>query len=152
MTSSNFNNDFFSYQGTIGRKNYIINTLILVALYIGISLINFERFEEFFTFKLLYSILIFIVGLFKFIIIMSVVSIIYRRISDISYSKSLTFDTVMKRIFVILYVFPLLYFLCIRYFIDIIPIALNILDFVTLFILLPLSTIFAIIISFIKGR
>ncbi|MCD7740128.1 MAG: hypothetical protein LUH11_02135, partial [Candidatus Gastranaerophilales bacterium] len=82
MTESN--NEFFSYQGCISRKNYLVNMLILAALYFCISLVKFENFLPFITYKFLFYILMFFVSLFKFIILMSAISVIYRRISDFS--------------------------------------------------------------------
>ncbi len=146
------NNDFFSYNGTISRKNYLINMLILIALYVGCSFIRFENFEPFIPVKFLFSVLLFMVGLFKFVILMSALSVIYRRIADFSRSKSYNFIINMKRIFVFIFIFPVLYLFCLRYFFDIIPFIINILDTFVIFVLIPLAFIASIIFCFIKGK
>lgn len=147
--SYNENNDFFSYQGTISRKNYIINMLILISLYVLISLVRFDILEQYVTFKFLFTILIFFVSLFKFVILMSSLSLIYRRIADFSFNKSYTFISNMKKLFVVFFVFPLLYIYCIRVFIGTIPVITPIFDY-SMIILIPLGFIFALILSFIK--
>ncbi|MCD7780693.1 MAG: hypothetical protein LUH05_08505 [Candidatus Gastranaerophilales bacterium] len=146
------NNDFFSYNGTISRKNYLINMLILIALYVGCSFIRFENFEPFIPVKFLFSVLLFMVGLFKFVILMSALSVIYRRIADFSRSKSYNFIINMKRIFVFIFIFPVLYLFCLRYFFDIIPFIINILDTFVISVLIPLAFIASIIFCFIKGK
>ncbi len=150
MTGKNYNNDYFSYNGVISRKNYLINMLILIALYTAISLVRFESFADFISFKLIYSILIFMADLFKFIIIMSALSVIYRRIADISSHKSYKFYTNMKKLFIILFIFPVLYLFCIRYFFDIIPLVTAIVDMAVIYILTPLGIIAGIIFCIIK--
>lgn len=146
------NNDFFSYNGTINRKNYIINLFILVALYITIYFVRFENFVQFTNQKYLLYILLFFVSLFKFVIVISAISVVYRRITDISFSKTKQFKLSAKRIFTVLYVFPLLHLYCIRYFLDIIPPLVAFLDSLIFFVILPLATIVAIVLCFIKGK
>ena len=86
--SKESNNNFFSYQGTINRKNYIIDTIIIIFLYGLLSLVKFENFKPFISFELIYSILLFVVGMFKFVLIFSFLSLVYRRIADFSAGKS----------------------------------------------------------------
>ena len=136
MAQRESNNDFFSYQGTISRKNYIINMLILSAIYIGLSFIHFENFSDFIRYKILLTILIFMADLLKFVVLFSALSVIYRRIADFSVYKSYTFNLIMRRLFVFLYVLPVLYIFCIRYFLDIMPFLINILDIIIFFIVL----------------
>ncbi len=116
MSNKEYNNDYFSYEGVISRKNYTINMLILIVLLISLSLIRFDTIKQFVTYNFLYETLIFIVNFFKFVIVMSMLSVIYRRIADFSENKSIKFNLIMKRIFILLFVFPLLYFYCIIYF------------------------------------
>lgn len=152
MQYKDSNNDFFSYQGTISRKNYTINLLILTALFIVISLVRFESFMQFTNLTFLYSIILFMVSLFKFVILMSAISVIYRRIADISYTKQISFYNNMKKIFVLLFVFPVLYIFCLRFFIDIIPVFQNLLDMLVFYILIPFGVLAVIILCFIKGK
>ncbi len=152
MSYNQPNNDLFSYQGTINRKNYIINILIVIALFVGISLVHFENFAEYVNPNFLYSILLFMVDLFKFVILMSAISLVYRRIADFSNLKYMQYNVAIKKIFFILFVFPVIYIFCLRFFIDIIPIMRNFLDFVVFFILIPFSIFSAFILAFIKGN
>ncbi len=152
MAYRNSNNDFFSYQGTIGRKNYAINMLILIALFVLISLVRFESFMRFTNLTFLYSVVLFMANLFKFVVLMSAVSVVYRRLSDIAYSKSLSFYNSIKKIFVLVFVFPILYIFCLRFFIDIIPFIQNLLDILVLYVLVPLGMLSVIILGFIKGK
>lgn len=147
-----YNNDFFSYNGYINRKNYIINMLILIALYGAMMLVNFESFIQYTNQKFLLTVLLFLTGFFKFILIMSAISVIYRRIADISKSRSTAFSDVMKRLFILLIVFPVLYLYCIRYFLDFIPFLIYTLDFTTFYILIPVAVLTLITIAFIKGE
>ena len=57
MTYKQSNNDFFSYQGTINRKDYAINMLIVIALLIGISLVRFDSFAPYIRPEFLYKVL-----------------------------------------------------------------------------------------------
>lgn len=147
MSYGNSNNSFFSYQGYINRKDYTVNLFILFALYIVLSAVRFESFTQYTNAAFLLNIILFLAGFLKFIILMSVISVVYRRIEDISENKSYKFYIIMKRLFVILFVIPILYFFCIRYFFGFIP-----LDYFVLFILTPLSLISSVILCFIKGQ
>lgn len=146
------NNNFFSYNGYINRKNYAINMLILVALYVSVSFVNFESFFQYTNYKFLYTVLMFMVGFFKFVILMSAISVVYRRIADISKKRTEQFFMAMKRLFVLLIVLPALYVYCIRYFFDVVPILVYGLDILTFFGLIPAGIIMAIILCFIKGE
>lgn len=146
MEYKEYNNDYFSWQGVINRKNYIINMFILIAVFILTSLVPFENFEQYINFKFIYSTLIFLVNFFKFLILMSALSVIYRRIADFSSGKSYKFKMKMHRGFAFFYVFPLLYFFCIRYFFDFYP-----LDIFSL-ALGCFGFISAIIFCFIRGN
>jgi hypothetical protein len=42
------NNDFFGWYGTINRKNYTINILILVTLFILLSVTNYQTLYNLF--------------------------------------------------------------------------------------------------------
>ncbi len=149
--STEDNNNYFSYQGRIKRKNYAINMGILTALFLVLSFIRFENLSQFITYKALYTILIFMVNLLKFVIIMSMISIVYRRFEDISYNKSYEFKQNMRRLYIFIFVLPIIYIFCIRYFIDIIPLIQNILDLAASLVFIPLEIITSLIITFIKG-
>ncbi len=151
MLNKNYNNNFFGWEGYISRKNYTINILIATALYIVLSLVNFKAFEPFIPFKFLLTVLIFMAGLLKLVVIMCILSLVYRRIADFSITKPYQFQMNMKRIFVFLYVVPVLYILCVRYFFDFMPVLIQIADFLVFFLLMPLAFLFSIIFCFIKG-
>ena len=76
MSYQQSNKDFFSYQGTINRKDYTINMLIVIALSIGISLVRFDNFVHYIKPEFLYKILMFMVNLFQFVMLMSAISLI----------------------------------------------------------------------------
>jgi len=145
------NNDFFSWNGTLDRKNYSINLFILTALYILLSLVRFDVILQFSKISLLNSIFYFLLEILKFLLMMSALSVVYRRIRDISYFKSLKFANNMKNMFIFVFVIPILYLFCLRYFLNF-PLITNILDLVVLFVLIPLELIFAVVLCFIKGK
>jgi len=147
MSYNEDNTDFLSYQGRIGRKNYIINMLILLALYVIVSLIRFDAFSQYFSFGFFNSILMFLIEFFKFVVIVSIISVVYRRINDFS-----KFDGKIKKVFVIFYFIPFLYLSFGHYMLDFIPALINILDLVTYFFLLPVAVILTIVFAFIKSR
>ncbi len=147
MSYNESNNDFLSYEGRINRKNYVINMFILVFLYIGLFLINFNSFSEYIRFKILYTILIYTVELLRFVIIIAILSIIYRRISDFS-----SFSAGMKKVFVILYIFPFIYLNWGHYLLNFLPGLIYVLDLITLFILMPFAIISSIIFAFLKSK
>lgn len=152
MKNKESNSDFFSYNGTISRKDYAINLLIIVALYLILSFTKFENLLQYTKPELLVHIFVFMVNLFKFLLVMSSISIIFRRVVDITWNKSETFQTNSKKIFATLYVFPILHLFCLRYFLDVIPSLVSILDLITLYVLMPISVITSIILCFIKGK
>ena len=55
MRNKDYNNEFFGWNGSIARKDYAINMLIVFALYIVLSFVNFQSFEHFIPFKILFS-------------------------------------------------------------------------------------------------
>ncbi len=144
------NNDFFGYNGVINRKNYAINMAIMFLIFLGLYFINFATFLQHTSVKFLFYILDFVISLVKFVAVFAMLSLIYRRFMDISKSKSLLFSENIKKLFIILFVFPVLYCLCVRLFIYNIPFIINILDILTFFVLIPVAAVIAIIISFIK--
>ena len=145
--SYNDNTNFLSFEGKIGRKNYIINLLILISLFIGIFLIKFDNYIEFFRYKFLYTILIFTVDILKFAIIISILSVIYRRIADFSEVKNK-----MKSIFFIFYLFPVMYIYWGHYLLDFIPPLIYLLDLITYMIILPITLILTVIFSFLRSK
>ena len=145
------NNDFLSYQGTISRKNYIINLLILVLLYAFTSLIRFDALLPYIKFQFLYTVLIFLVELFKFVLLISALSVIYRRISD--FSNFNTFNTPMKWLFSIFYLFPFIYMCWVRYlFMDIMPKLTFYISLATVYIILPITLILTVVFAFLKSK
>ncbi len=152
MNNSEYNNEFFSYNGYINRKNYAINMLILLALYIATSMVNFKSFTQFTNYRFLQDILLFFVDFFKFVIMISALSVIYRRIADISKKHSENYFENAKKVFALLFVFPILYIFCLQYFLDIIPVLTIFLNKLTILVLIPLGLLVAFILSFIKGE
>ena len=152
MNQQENNSDFFSYNGTISRKDYSINLLIVVSLYIILSFTKFENLLQYTKPELLVHIFVFMVSMFKFLLVMSAISIIFRRIADITQNKSEQFKTNAKKVFALLYVFPILHLFCLRYFLDIFPSLVSILDMSTFFILMPISMLTAIVLSFVKSK
>lgn len=141
------NNDFLNFEGRISRKNYIINMLILSALYIGVSFIRFDVIEKFFTFQVFNTVLDFIVGLLKFAIIIAIMSVIYRRIADFS-----SLNDNMKKMFFILFLFPFLYLNWGNYLLNFIPPLTQLLDILTIFFLLPAAIISSVVFAFLKSK
>ena len=152
MQTNEYNNDFLGYHGYINRKNYAINLLILFALFLATNLVNFEKLTQFTNYEFLKTVLSFVVDLFKFVIMMSALSVVYRRIADISKKHSVTFFEKLKKAYGFLFVFPVFYLYCFRYFLDIIPLLTGILNIFTIFILIPLAIVSTIILCFIKGE
>lgn len=152
MSYNETNTDFFSYTGTINRKNYAINMVILIALFTAASFIRAENFFEYTNKTFLLPILMFMISMFKFVLIFSALSVIYRRFSDISENKSERFKQNAKKIFVSIYIMPILYFLCIRYFFDLLPaVLINITDLIFVFVAIPLVILCTLTVTFIKG-
>ena len=152
MNNEDYNNDFFGYHGRISRKNYAINMLILLAIFCGLSFIKLESFEPYITYRFLYSALVFMVSMTKFVALMAMISVVYRRISDFTNKKDDSYKHVMKKIFVLLFVLPILYDYCLRFFVDTIPFLQYTLDLTTIFILYPLAFITTIILCFVKSE
>lgn len=152
MQSNEYNNDFLGYHGYINRKNYAINLLILFALFIATTLVNFDKLTQFTNYNFLKTVLSFVVDLFKFVIMISALSVVYRRVADISKKHPVSFFEKIKKIYGLLFVFPVFYLYCFRYFLDIIPLLTNILNILTIIILIPLAIISTIILCFIKGE
>ena len=151
MINKDYNNDFFGWNGSIARKNYAINILIVFALYVVLSFVNFNAFEPFIPIKFLLTVLIFMSDILKIVLVMCALSLVYRRITDFSGTKPYKFQLNMKRLFVFLYVVPALYLLCVRYFFDFMPLFIQIADFLVFLILIPLAFISSLVFCFIKG-
>ena len=152
MSYKEVNNNFFGYEGTIGRKDYAINMLIVVSLYLILTFTNFQALAPYTKPEFLLHVLLFMVGLFKFVLVISSISMIYRRIADFSLNKGDKFKLITKRLFAFLYVLPILYFFGIKYFFDTFPSIIIFFDILTLFIILPLAIIFAFILCFVKSK
>ena len=152
MQSNEYNNDFLGYHGYINRKNYAINLLILFALFFATNLVNFEKLTQFTNYELLKTVLSFVVDLFKFVLMISALSVVYRRLADISKKRPITFFEKLKKAYGLLFVFPVFYLYCFRYFLDIIPLLTSFLNILTIVVLIPLAIISTIVLCFIKGE
>lgn len=146
MNTKESNSSYLSFEGIINRKDYTINMLILLGIFIGVNLINFNYLQTFFRYEFLYTIFVFIVEMLKFIVMIAIISTVYRRISDFT-----DFNDNWKRIFFIFYFFPFLY-LNWGNLLNFIPFLIKVLDIVTLFIILPVAFISSIIFAFIKSK
>jgi uncharacterized membrane protein YhaH (DUF805 family) len=144
------NSIFFSYEGSIGRKNYIINLLILFFLYIGLTLIRVDVLTSKTNIKIIGIILWFLVEMLKFIAIMSSYTLVYRRIKDICINRSIKFCSIIKKIYIIVYIIPLFIYFCAPIILDIYPNILNTVNLVLLFIITPITIISSIILGVIK--
>lgn len=149
MNDNYENNSFFGYYGVIGRKNYIINSLILIALFIALMFIDIPKLMQYSQITFLSYVLDFVIGCFKFVIVFSLISLAYRRISDISEGKSENFQINLKRVYGVLYIYPILAY-CFGPFLNFIPGLNNALLWSIVFII-PFTLLFSIVISFIKG-
>ncbi|MBQ4122557.1 hypothetical protein IJD44_02365 [bacterium] len=147
MIKKEYNSDFLSFAGRISRKDYIINMLILVALFVLLTFTNFNSLLQYSSSQLVNIIVIFVIGIIKFTIVASIISIVYRRISDIS-----NFSKKMKNFFIIFYFVPFVYLGFARELIDFLPIIIFLLDRIIIFILIPIATVSAIIFSFLKSK
>ncbi len=147
-----YNNDFLGYNGYINRKNYAINLLILFALYFATTLVDFNALTQYTNISFIKTVLIFIVDLFKFVLVIAALSVVYRRIMDISKNRSSIYASNMKKLYAIIFVFPIFYLFCFRYFLDIIPFLMNLLNIFSIVVLLPIAAVFTIVLSFVKGQ
>lgn len=152
MNNKEYNNDFFGYNGCINRKNYIINMLILAAIAVISSFIDTEALFKYSSVKILIQVLNFAVSTVIFVVIFSCLSLVYRRITDITFLSSENVKNVAKKIFAVIFVLPAIYLLCIRYFIDEIPFISGILDLAVLFVLLPSAILCSLFIGIYKGN
>ena len=146
MNMKESNSNYLSFEGSISRKDYSINMLILCGIFIGVNLINFKTLQPLFNFEFLFSVFIFIIEMLKFIVLIAIISTIYRRIADFT-----EFDDKWKKIFFIFYFFPFLY-LNWGNLLNFIPVLIKILDLVTLFLLLPIALLSSIVFAFIKSK
>ena len=106
------NNNFFGYEGTINRKNYIINMLIIITLCACLHFVDFSFYFSFTKLTFLYGIFEFLISLFKYVLMFCAISVIYRRMTDISFNSSSKTKSIVKKIFTFVYIVPLLlYFL-----------------------------------------
>ena len=148
MRNTDSNSAFLSWEGTIGRKDYVINMLILIGMLIAISLVNFNVIAPQ---KFLNTILIFLVNFLQFVLVISVLSVVYRRIADFSTGRSFKFAKIMKIIFAVLFLFPLFYFFLINYLLPPIPIISECLYMLSLFAIIG-GIIASIIFCFLKSK
>lgn len=143
---NNYNNDFLNYSGKISRKNYIINLLILVSMLILLSATDFSVFTKNCS-ELLSSSLFYILDFLKFVIIVAIISVVYRRIADFS-----SFGKEMKTFFVLFYFIPFLYISLGHFILDSAPTLISIFDWITLIIILPVAIISSFIFAFLKSK
>lgn len=143
------NNNFFSYEGGIDRKNYTINMLIIIVLCACLHFVDFSFYFSFTKLTFLYGIFEFLISLFKYVLMFCAISIIFRRITDITLNSSLKIKNIAKKIFTCIYIFPLLlYFLGGIVFQQ--GLIMQIIIFVVFFIFSPLSIITTLLLCFIK--
>ncbi len=148
MRNFDSNSAFLSWEGTINRKDYAINMLILIALFVALHLVNFNVLAPQ---KILNTILLYLVSFLQFIILISLLSIVYRRINDFSTGRSFRFQNIMKYIFGIFFLFPVLYFYIFAYFLSNIPFISVFLSYTALCFIL-VAIIASIIFCFIKSK
>lgn len=151
MNNKNFNTAFFSYEGQINRKDYAINMLILIGLFVALTLIKPEAFVLHTSLKFLAVILSFAISLVRFVVSFSILSQIYRRINDITRKKSFKNDTIWHKFFIGIYIIPIILYFIVGYLIGNIPIVSSLLNGYIL-IMMPLMAIYAFILCFIKGQ
>lgn len=144
--NNNYNSDFFSYYGKINRKNYIINLLILSALFLLLSITDFTIFTKFSS-EILTTTVFSILDFLRFVIIAAILSVIYRRIADFSnHNKKL------KTFFVIFYLTPFIFYYLGNFLFDFSSSLLVILNTIILNIIFPISIIAAIVFAFLKSK
>ena len=141
-----YNNSFYGYNGYINRKNYAINLFILVALYVSALFVNWNSFFQYTPYKFLLNILLYLVFFFQFMIAISALSLVYRRLADITKNIQEEKQQLVKQFFAVIYVFPFLYLFCLKSFLN-----FYILDIISL-LLFGVSALFTIILCFIKGK
>lgn len=152
MNKREFNAAFFSYEGTINRKDYAINMLILISLFIGLSLIRPEAFVLHTSLKFLAIILSFLISMLKFVTGFSILSQIYRRNKDIAYNKSEKTRNILNKLFIFIYAVPIiLYYSISILFGGLLPLIANLAPFI-ITIMFPIMLIYAIVIGFIKSH
>ena len=97
MKPSDYNNSFFSWNGVIGQKDYTINLFILL---VAVCLLQFLNFNALFgEHAMLNGILYFMAGFLQFVLIMSLLSVVYRRINDFSVYRTTNFKKFFKPVF-----------------------------------------------------
>ena len=148
MAYKESNSAFLSWEGTISRKDYAINMLIAVVSLIALYFTNFSVLVPQ---KFLYDIIVFLVQFLQFILIISVLSLIYRRIEDFSRRFTIKIQRIFKYLFYILCLFPIIYIFVLNYLLNIIPIITVILNISSL-IAGFLGILFSIIVGLIKSE
>lgn len=146
MIKEDENNDFLGFYGRINRKNYIINMFIVIAMLLCLNAVRFDFLSSYFTFEFFNTILDFVIRLLKFALLIALLSLIYRRISDFS-----SYNDKWKKIFFIVFFIPFFHLYFGYYFLSIIPPLANLFNALTLF-LLPVAAICAVIFAFIKTK
>ncbi len=149
MAYKESNSAFFSWEGTINRKDYIINMLIMIVISVALPFINFEVLVPQ---KILYGILMFLVQFLQFVLVFSMLSVIYRRIADFSSNYSVKRQEILRKSFIVIFVLPVVYFAILRYFLDFLQGFMGILDIIFLFVFAPVCLIISIVLAFIKGK
>ncbi len=148
MKDYSSNNAFLSWEGTINRKDYVINMLILLTLFFGIFFIKFDVLAPQ---KVLNVILTYMVYFLQFIVLISILSVVYRRINDFSIGRSYKFKKTMNTIFGVLFLFPVLYFYVFAYFLSFLQAIIAILNILA-FSAIIIGMIAAVVFAFIKSK
>lgn len=141
-----YNNNFLSYEGKIDRKNYAINMSIIIALACLLFYTDFSVIFRYSRIPLLYDVFTFMLGFASLIMFCCVLSIVYRRITDISDNRSEKFKKIMTTLYAIFLCIPFAY-----YFLEGI-INSPLINMIIYFGLYPLSLIFCIITGFVKHK
>ncbi len=148
MSYNKSNTALLSWEGTINRKDYVINMLILLAIFFGINFINFNALAPQ---KILNTILTFLVQFFQFVIVISILSVVYRRIADFSSGRTYQFQKTFYYIFIALFVIPVLYFYVLAYFLNFIPLISSILGMYSIAALIA-AFVFSVVFCFFKAK
>ena len=148
MSYNKSNSAFLSWEGTINRKDYVINMLILLTLALGMNFININVLAPE---KITNTILSFLIQFLQFIFVISVLSVVYRRITDFSSGRTYKFKKTFYYLFIALFVFPVLYFYVFAYFLNFIPYLTTILGIYSL-VAITFAFILSIIFCFLKAK
>lgn len=149
MKYNEYNTNFFGWEGLIGQKDYAINIFILIAL---VFLLQFLNFDVLFSgHPILNNILVFLAQFLQFVFMISILSVVYRRIRDFTIDRPVIYKKVYKVIFCAFFLIPFLYFSLFLYFLDFIPILTQIVSLICAFLGI-MGFIASVLFCFFKGK